>query len=79
MIATIVDTTTLGKVVLWSLLTGVGITTVFAVGVASAAGMVDALRRRRPVVSFTLAAVALLCAIATVGAIVLGLVVMATK
>jgi hypothetical protein len=79
MIATIVDTTALGKVVLWSLVTGLGITTMFAVGVASAAGIVDALRRRRPVVSFTLAAIALITAIGTVAAIVLGLVVMATK
>jgi hypothetical protein len=78
-IAAIVDTKTLGKVVVYSLVTGVGITTVFAVGVASVSGMVDALRRRRSVLGATYAAIALVCALATVGAIVLGLVVMASK
>jgi hypothetical protein len=79
MIATIVDARTLGQVVLYSLISGVGLSAVFALGVSSAAGLVDALRRGRSIAGALWAACAFLCAAACVGAIVLGIVVMASK
>jgi hypothetical protein len=47
MTAAILDTTTLGKVILYALIAGVGVCVVFALGVSSAAGLVDAVRQRR--------------------------------
>jgi len=79
MIATIVDGSTLGKVILYSLIGGVGISTVFALGVSSAAGMVDAFRRRRTVAGGIWAATAVVCLAVSVAAIVLGIVVMSAK
>ena len=49
MIAAIVDVSTLMKVILYALISGVGISAVFALGVSAAAGMADAFRQRRTV------------------------------
>jgi hypothetical protein len=79
MIAAILDTSTLGKVILYSLGAGVGVTVVFAVGVSSAAGMIDAVRQGRTAAVAAWGATAALCVLTSVGAIVLGVVVMASK
>jgi hypothetical protein len=79
MIAAILDARTLGKVVLYSLITGVGISAVFALGVSSIAGLADAVRQRRTVAGVLWASCAFLCAAASTGAIVLGIVVMTSK
>jgi hypothetical protein len=77
--AAIVDTTRLAKVVLYSLAAGVGIPAVFALGVTSTAGMVDALRRRRSVSAAIWAGLTLVSIAASVAALVLGIVVMSQK
>jgi hypothetical protein len=79
MIAAILDARTLGKVVLYSLISGVGLSAVFALGVSSVAGLADALRQRRTLAGVLWATCAFLCAAASVAAIVLGIVVMSSK
>lgn len=79
MIASILDAATLGKVILYSLLAGVGVSVVFALGVASAAGFADAIRRGRTLAGALWGASAALCVAASLGAIVVGLVVMSSK
>ncbi len=75
--ASIVNTTTLGKVVLYSLISGVGIAGVFGAGVASAASLADSLRRRRSAASAAWAIVTVACVLCSLAAIVLGIVVIA--
>jgi hypothetical protein len=79
MIATIVDTTTIGTVVLYSLLSGVGIAVIFGLGVSSAAGLLEALRQHRNAAGAAWGLLAATCVAAALGAIVLGIVVMSTK
>lgn len=79
MMAAIVDARTLGKVILYALLSGVGISVVFALGVSSAAGVVDAVRQRRTLAGALWGVTAVLCLVASLGAIVLGIVVMSSK
>ncbi|MEA2198048.1 MAG: hypothetical protein QOJ25_2099 [Solirubrobacteraceae bacterium] len=79
MIAAILDTHTLGKVILYSLGAGTGVTVVFALGVSSTAGMIDAVREGRTVAVAMWAATAALCVLASLGAIVLGVVAMTAK
>jgi hypothetical protein len=78
-VATIVDTTTLGKAILYSVVAGVGIAVVFGAGVSSAAGLLDALRERRTAASAGWGLLALVCVVAAAGAIVLGIVAMTAK
>jgi len=77
--AAIVNTTTLAKAVLYSLVAGIGIVVVFAVGVSSAAGLLDALRERRTVAGVAWGALALVCVAGAATAIVIGVVVMTQK
>jgi hypothetical protein len=77
--ASILDAQTLGKVVLYSLVAGIGVTVVFALGVSSAAGLVEAVRERRTVAAGLWGAGAAICLAASLAAIVLGVVVMASK
>ena len=79
MLATIIETGKLAQVVGYSLLAGVGVAIVFSVGVSSAAGLFDALRARRPRLAVVWGTLAALCALATLGTAVLGVVVMAQK
>jgi len=79
MIAAILDAKTLGKVVFYSLISGVGICVVFSLAVSSAAGLADAVRQRRTAAGALWALAAFVCLAATASAIVLGVVVMATK
>jgi hypothetical protein len=78
-IATIVDVGTLGKVILYSLVAGVGVSVVFALGVSSAAGLIDAVRQRRTVVGALWGFTAIVCLAGSLAGIVLGVVVMSAK
>jgi hypothetical protein len=77
--AAILDASTLGKVILYALIAGVGVTVVFALGVSSAAGLADAVRQRRTVAGALWGFTAVLCLVGSLGAVVLGVVVMSSK
>jgi hypothetical protein len=79
MMAAIVNTTTLAKAVLYSLVAGIGIVVVFAAGVSSAAGLLDALRERRTAAGVAWGALALACMAGAAAAIVIGILVMTQK
>jgi hypothetical protein len=79
MIAAIVNTTTLGKVALYSLVSGIGIAVIFGLGVSSAAGLAEAHRQRRTAASIAWGALAATCIVCALAAVVLGIVVMSTK
>jgi hypothetical protein len=72
-------TSALLKVVLYSLVSGVGIAVIFGAGVSSAAALGDALRERRRMAGFGWGTLTVACLVAAVGAVVLGIVVMSTK
>jgi hypothetical protein len=78
-IATIVDTAKLGKVILYSLAAGIGVAVIYGAGVSSAAGLLESLRQRRTAASIAWGALAVTCMLCTLGAVVLGIVVMASK
>jgi len=77
--ASILDVHTLGKVILYALIAGVGVSVVFALGVSSAAGLLDAVRQRRTLAGALWGFSAAVCVAGSLGAIVLGVVVMASK
>jgi hypothetical protein len=79
MLAAIVNTSTLGKAVLYSLAAGIGISVIFGAGVSSAASLVDAMRERRTAASVAWATAALICLLCATGAVVLGIVLMTEK
>ena len=79
MLAAIVNTTTLGKTILYSLAAGIGIAVIFGAGVSSAAGLVDAVRDRRTAAIAAWATAALICLLCAAGAVVLGIVLMTQK
>jgi hypothetical protein len=78
-IGAIVETKTLGKVVLYSIVSGVGVAVVFGLGVSSVAGLLETLRSRRTAASIAWGTIAALCLAVTLGAVVLAIVVMSTK
>ena len=77
--ASIVNTTTLGKVALYSLAFGVGIAVAFGLGVSSAASLVESMRQRRSAASFAWGALAVSCIACALAAVVLGIVVLSSK
>jgi hypothetical protein len=77
--AAIVDTSTLGKVILYSLVAGVGIAAIFGLGVSSAAAALESLRLHRTRTATAWGLVAVGCLAASLGAAVLGVVVMLSK
>jgi hypothetical protein len=79
MIAAIVDTAKAGKVILYSLASGIGVTVVFGAGVSSAAGLLESLRQRRTGSAIAWGAVTVACVACTLGAVVFGVVVMTNK
>lgn len=79
MMAAIVDTTTLGETVLYSVIAGVGIAVVFGACVSSVAGLIDARREGRTAAGLAWGALAVVCLACAAGAIVLGIVVMSEK
>jgi hypothetical protein len=78
-IASIIDTSTLGKVILYSFVAGVGIATVFGLAVSGAAGLLESLRRRRTAASVAWGLLAGACLAVALAAVVLGIVVMSSK
>jgi predicted membrane metal-binding protein len=79
MIAAILDVGTLAKVTVYALISGVGISVVFALGVSSVAGLADAVRHRRTVTGALWGVTGAVCLAATVIAIVLGVLAMSSK
>jgi hypothetical protein len=79
MIATIVDWATIGKVALYSLAFGVGVAVIVGLGISSAAGLQEAMRRRSAAASVAWGLVAAACVAAACGAIVLGVAVMSSS
>lgn len=79
MLASIVNVTTLGKTVLYSLAAGIGIAVIFGAGVSSAAGLIEAMRERRTAATAAWGTAALLCVLCAAGTVVLGIVLMAQK
>jgi hypothetical protein len=78
-IASIVDTTAIGKVIGYSLIFGIGIVVIFGLGVSSVAGVQDALRQRRTIAGAAWGLLTVACVAATLAAVVLGIVVMSSK
>ena len=76
MIAVIVDIEDLGKVVVASLVAGVGVTTVFALAIHGAVRFVDARRDGRPLESWGYGALTALSLLVCLIAVVLGIIVM---
>jgi len=79
MSAAILETSTLAKVVLYSVVSGVGIAVIFGAGVSSAAAFVEAMRERRSAAGTAWALMAIVFLAGALAAVVLGLVVMSTK
>ena len=79
MFAAVVETSKLGKVVVYSLVSGVGIAVVFSLGVSSAGGLLDALRERRTGAAIAWGTLAGVCGVVALAAVVLGIVIMSTK
>ena len=79
MLAAIVNTTTLGKTIVYSLAAGIGIAVIFGAGVSSAAGLIDAMRERRTAATAAWATAALACLLCAAGTVVLGIVLMTEK
>jgi len=79
MLAAVVNVTTLGKAVLYSLVSGIGIAIVFGAGVSSAAGLLDALRDRRTAATVGWGALAALCVTLAAAGVVVGIIAMTQK
>lgn len=77
--AAIVEGGTLLKVVLLSLAAGTGVAVTFGAGVAGAANLMEAMRRRRTGAIAGWGAITALCVGVALAAVVLGLVAMAAK
>ena len=71
-LAAIVEWKSLWKVIVYSLVSGVGIAVIFGAGVSSAAGFLDALRQRRTAAGAAWAGLAVLCLAGALAAVVFG-------
>jgi hypothetical protein len=79
MTATIVETKDLLQTVVASLIAGVGVTTIFSMAIWGGARFVDLSRGGRPVAAGAAAVLGGLALLATVAAVVVGIVVMTSK
>jgi hypothetical protein len=79
MIGAIVETGTLAKVVLYSLVSGVGIAVLFGTGIASAGSLLDALRQHRSAAGAAWGVLTVACLVIMVAMIAFGIVVMSSK
>jgi hypothetical protein len=79
MIATVVQTKDLLSTVVASLIAGVGITAAFSVLIFGVTRSADLVRAERPALAVAAGVLAGVAALAVIGAIVLGIVVMTTK
>jgi hypothetical protein len=78
-LATIVETEDLVQTVIASLIAGVGITTVFSVAIWGGARFADLSREGRPLAAGAAAVLGALALLATLGTVVVGIVVMTSK
>lgn len=79
MAATIVDTTALWQTIVAALVAGVGITVVFSIAILGVARFADASRDGRGAQALAFGALAVIGLIATLAAIVFGVIVMTSK
>jgi hypothetical protein len=77
--ATIVETKELLETVLYALVAGVGVTIVFSLAIYGATRFADLSRDERPLAAATAAFVAALALLATIAAVVIGIIVMTQK
>jgi hypothetical protein len=78
-IATVVETKQLLETVIASIVAGVGVTATFSIMILGVARFAEHRRDERPVAAAVFGAIAVLSLLVTVGAIVLGMVVMLSK
>jgi hypothetical protein len=78
-LATVVDTKALWQTVVAAVVAGVGTTIVFSIAILGATRFAEASRDRRPGEAAIFAALGILAMLATIGAIVVGVIVMTTK
>jgi hypothetical protein len=78
-LATVVDTDALLETIAASLIAGVGITIVFSLGILGAARWADARRDDRTLAAGAAGALALVALAASLAAVVIGILVMASK
>jgi hypothetical protein len=78
-LASIVDWDALSKVILYSLVTGVGVTVVFSVGIVGLTRYDEIRRQERTGSSFAYGALALIAAVVTIAVVVEAIIVMARK
>jgi 4-amino-4-deoxy-L-arabinose transferase-like glycosyltransferase len=79
MLATVVDTSALGKVILWSLAAGIGVTAAFAVAIVGSTRFAEMRRSGRIVEAGAFGLLAVVALAAFAAAIVIGIVVMTSK
>ena len=78
-LATVIDLQSLGKVILYSLIAGVGISTTLGIAIAAVAGTSEARRNQRTAASAAYATIAAITIAATVAAMLLAIVLMTRK
>lgn len=78
-IATVVDTSALAKVVLYSFLGAIGVTTAFSLAILGAIRFDDMRRDERTIEAGAFAVLATIAVAASIAAVVLGIVVMTSK
>ena len=78
-LAAIVDTEALGKVIVYSLIAGIGVTLTFSLTIVGATRFADMRREDRPVEATLFGVLAAIGLTVSIGAIVLGIVVMTNK
>ena len=79
MLATVVDTEALRDTVLAALVAGIGVTVVFSLAILGVARSIDLSRDGRGIAAAAFGVLGVLALIATVAAVVIGIVVMASK
>jgi hypothetical protein len=79
LLATVIDTSALGKVILASLVATVGVTTAFALTILGATRSAEMRRDARPVEATAFGVLSLLGLAVCIAAVALGIVVMTTK
>lgn len=79
LLATIVDTDALGKVIVYSLVAGIGVTASFALTILGATRFADMRRDERPLEAGLFGVLTALALAVSIAAVVLGIVVMTSK
>ena len=79
LLGTIVDTSALAKVIVGSLVAGIGVTIAFSFAILGSTRYADMRRDERPLEATVFAAIAIVAALACVAALVFGIIVMTAK